>query len=94
MRNWQQDAPQEIARIHAAMPDCSPDDLRKALRRESSAFSYGTSWGKKVWAKQCRAYLAKMTGRGAYRSDGRDQVWPADVAFPWKGESDAMPQDR
>ena len=79
MREWQQDAPRAIAAIHKAMPNATPDELRKELRRHSQQFSYGTSWGAKVWSKHCRIYLARLTG-GASKA----QVWPADIAFPFR----------
>lgn len=88
MRNWQTAAPQWIARIHGQMPEATPVELRKALRAAASDFHGGTSWGKKVWAKHCRIYLARMAGRGDYRADGKATVWPADIWFPFRGESE------
>lgn len=85
MRDWQADAPRAIASIHAQMPEATPEELRKALRKHSQQFSYGTSWGAKVWQKHCRAYLARMAGRGDFRSDGKAIAWPADIHFPFRG---------
>ena len=79
MRDWQQDAPRAIAAIHKAMPNATPDELRKELRKHSQAFSFGTSWGKKVWQKHCKTYLACMSGGSA-----KAEVWPADIAFPFR----------
>jgi hypothetical protein len=86
MRNWQADAPHMIAAIHSDMPDASPADLRKALRLHSSDFSMGTSWGKKVWAKHCKIYLARMAGGSMPNPKTQ---WPADIAFPFKEKRDA-----
>lgn len=88
MRDWQKAAPQWIARIHAQMPDATPAELRKALRTAASDFHGGTSWGKKVWSKHCRLYIAKMAGRGAHQVF-EETVWPADIVFPFRGESAA-----
>lgn len=85
MRDWQNDAPKMIAAIHTKLPDGStPDDLRKALRKEAWHFHCGTSWGKRVWSKHCRRYLAQLTGNGAQRNDGKTFQWPDDIAFPFK----------
>ena len=81
MRDWQKDAPKAIAEIHKSLPDATPDELRKALRKHSQQFSFGTSWGKKVWSKHCRIYLARMTG-----GVSKAQSWPADIAFPFRKE--------
>jgi hypothetical protein len=89
MRDWQKAAPQWIARIHAENPEATPAELRKALRASASAFHGGTSWGQKVWSKHCRTYLARMSGRGDFRADGKETVWQADIVFPWRGESTA-----
>ena len=53
----------------------------------------GTRWGRKMWGKEVRAHLAYY-GEASGRVSGKPVEWPADIAFPWKGESDAMPQDR
>lgn len=78
MRNWQVDAPLMIAAIHKSMLDCSPDELRKELRKQAWYFHGGTLWGKKVWSKHCRAYMAKLTG------NGKAVDWPADICFPFR----------
>lgn len=85
MRNWQIDAPRMIAEIHKAMPGCSPDELRKELRKHSLNFSCGTSWGKKVWSKHCRIYLQKLTGNP--QSAAVVVEWPDDIAFPFQAQA-------
>lgn len=86
MRNWQVDAPNMIAAIHASMPGCTPDDLRKALRKKAWEFHCGTSWGKRVWSKHCRTYMAKLTGNGHYSGNAKPIEWPADISFPFREE--------
>lgn len=84
MRDWQNDAPRMIAAIHADMPGCTPDGLRKALRKRAWEFHCDTSWGKRVWSKHCRAYMAKLTGNGHYSGNGKAIEWPSDIAFPFR----------
>jgi len=81
VRNWQVDAPRVIAQIHQDNPSMTPDDLRKELRKHGQQFSMGTSWGKKVWQKHCRKYLAHMAGA---KQPAPTQGWPADIAFPFR----------
>lgn len=87
MRNWQVDAPRMIAAIHSDNPDATPVELRKLFRAQAYNFHGGTSWGKKVWSKHCNTYLARLTGQAAPKA--RPVVWPADIVFPWRGESAA-----
>ena len=80
MRDWQKDAPLVIERVHRENPDATPAELKKALRNEARSFAMGTSWGKKVWSKHCKTYLARMTG-------GRVSpavAWSADISFPFR----------
>jgi hypothetical protein len=77
--DWQAAARHYIAQIHDKMPDATVDELRKALRQHGSGFHCGTSWGKKVWAKRCKLYLLSLN--------------PADIAFPWKGETTTTIQE-
>lgn len=61
MRNWQHDAPIEIAKATAHLPEDATIAVRKkALRAHAYWFHGGTSWGKKVWAKHCKLYLARF----------------------------------
>jgi len=94
VRDWQNDAPREIAKVHDAMPGCTPEELRKALRKHAWQFHCGTSWGKRVWSRHCRAYMAKLTGNGHYSGTGKAIEWPADIAFPWKGQAGDDPACR
>lgn len=83
MRDWQTDAPKMIAAIHAELPsEATPDDLRKELRKRAYEFHHGTSWGKKVWAKHCKAYVTKLLG-GSNQAIAKHE-WPADIFFPFR----------
>jgi hypothetical protein len=85
MRDWQNDAPKMIAAIHKSLPDASPDDLRKALRKAAYNFHGGTSWGQKVWSKHCRIYMDKLIG-GTPASRRSAVSWPADICFLFRTE--------
>lgn len=89
MRDWQHDAPKMIAAIHEDNFGCTTDELRKVLRKEAGNFHCGTSWGKRVWSKHCKAYLAKMAGKGLTPNDSKAVEWPADIAFPFGTEISA-----
>lgn len=59
--DWGAAARLRIAKEMAKMPEgATLEDRRKALRRASGDFHMGTSWGKKVWPKECRKYLAQF----------------------------------
>lgn len=61
MRNWQHDAPIEIAKAVSGLPEnATIAERKKALRVHAYWFHGGTSWGKKVWAKHCKIYLARF----------------------------------
>ena len=38
-------------------PEATLTERRAALRLVAGLFHLGTSWGKKVWARECRRYL-------------------------------------
>lgn len=59
--DWQHMASQAIERVHASLPeDATVADRKRALRAAASEFHGGTSWGKKVWAKHSKRYLARF----------------------------------
>ena len=61
MRNWQHDAPIEIAKAVSSLAEnATIAERKKALRAHAYWFHGGTSWGKKVWAKHCKLYLARF----------------------------------
>ena len=86
--DWQAQARKTIEAIDATFPEGTTLETRRAhLRAQAHTFHMGTSWGKKVWAKHSRAYLEK---HGQPPRKVADQpTLPADIIFPWKGESDA-----
>lgn len=89
--DWQAAALSYIAEIHRSMPEATVDELRKELRRRAKSFHGGTSWGKKTWSKRCRLYLLSLGAN--LNPPAMPGEWPADIAFPWKGESDRASPD-
>lgn len=59
MTAWMDGAKSIIAEIDAALPaDADLKTRKRALRENAWRLHQGTSWGKKVWSKATRAYLA------------------------------------
>jgi hypothetical protein len=77
--------------------DATLGDRRKALKRRASEFHLGTSWGKKVWSRECRKYLEREQGLPPLSEAGpnppRSQVGrkllagqlSGDIIFPFRG---------
>lgn len=69
-------------------PDTSEATVRKALRSHAQEFHGGTSWGRKVWPRECRKYLAARFGQDAAVKQARVEdsplFNPADIAFPFR----------
>jgi len=84
--DWQAEAMRQIAKVHASMPDATPEQLRLALRKHALEFHGGTSWGKKTWSKRCREYLAKLTGVPKL---SKAIQWPDDISFPFRDQDNS-----
>ena len=88
--HWGNAARADIAKVVAGLPDdASLDDIRKALRAHSGAFHCGTSWGKKVWPRECRKYL-ELRGQQKRRPEDARQprllaaLERGDITFPFR----------
>lgn len=80
--DWQAEAKKQIALIDAQFePDTPWQERQKYLRQGAQFFHGGTSWGRKVWAKYCRAYL-ELNGKP--KRGGPTTMFPADVTFPFR----------
>ena len=93
--DWGKAARADISDIIEQLPkDASLDMRRRALRRGASDFHCGTSWGKKVWSRECRKYLEQhgldpLPGRKV--EDTRQPRLKAaldrgDITFPFRGQ--------
>jgi hypothetical protein len=99
--DWGKVARADIHKIMAAMPeDATLGDRRKALKRHASEFHGGTSWGKKVWPRECRKYLERHHGLEPLSDAGRNPprttqgrklaagIRQHDIIFPFREGSD------
>lgn len=85
--DWQAAAKREIARLMADVPaDADWQERRKILRAGASGFHGGTSWGRRVWSKHCKAYLALQ---GKPQPPQAAPLFAADIIFPFRGEPSA-----
>lgn len=82
--NWQRMATDRIALINATLAaDATLADRRKALREVAWQFHGGTSWGKKVWGKHCRAYLERHGQKPRLPvQDAASPMFADDISFP------------
>lgn len=84
--DWQKEAARRIAALHAGFPENMPwQDRQKALRTAAHSFHGGTSWGQRVWAKHCRAYLELHGKPGKAKPT---PLFAADITFPFREPKD------
>lgn len=57
-RDWGDAARADIAEVTKGFsPETTLKERQRALRAHAHVFHGGTSWGKKVWSRECRKYL-------------------------------------
>lgn len=90
---WRDNCRRFIAELDEQMPEgISLDERKKRLRQGQAAFQFhgGTSWGKQVWSKERRAYLARFgeTIPPNPSLEGRlnRAIKSGDIVFPFRGE--------
>lgn len=86
MSIWRDKARLLIAKLTADLPaDATIQQRRKALWGKGWEAHQGTSWGRKMWGKEVRRYLA---GYGDTKGRANEPAfdWPAHVHFPYRGE--------
>lgn len=73
--------------IERAVADLSEDaslkERKSALRRAANDFHGGTSWGKKVWSRECRKYLERH-GLPPRTPADRPELFGPDICFPYR----------
>jgi hypothetical protein len=91
--DWGKEARAEIAERVALLPEgVSLEERRKALRKDASLFHGGTSWGKKVWSRECRKYLEQhgLPPRTVADASPQSKLYAraqsGDITFPFKEE--------
>ena len=90
MSYWRNRASDLIAKLVADLPaEASLADRRKALWGKGWEAHQGTSWGRKMWGKEVRAYLGRHGDSTAILTRSPNFKWPDDIHFPFRAaESD------
>lgn len=89
MSRWRDYARRRIAELVKDLPaDATYKEHRKALWGKGYPAHQGTKWGRKMWGKEVRNHLARLNDP-TYQITADNFKWPDDIAFPWKGESNA-----
>lgn len=86
MSVWRARARQRIADLVVDLPaDATIEQRRKALRGKGWDAHQGTSWGKKMWQQEVRAYLARHGAVfGPRKGLVRQFQFPDHVHFPFR----------
>ena len=81
---WRKRAQNLIAHLTRDLPvDATVIDRRKALRGKGYGAHLNTSWGRKMWGKEVRKYLAR---HGDTSTQALFFRWPDNVHFPFREE--------
>ena len=82
---WRERARQRIADLVKDMPEgASLAERRKVLWGKGYPAHQNTRWGRKMWGKEVRAYLAR---HGDYAWPGEFE-FPAHIHFPFRENGD------
>lgn len=91
-RDWGAQARSDIALIDKELgPDATLADRKRALRAFAYTFHGGTSWGKKVWSRECRKYLERhgLPPRTVADASPQSKLFQkaasGDIIFPFRG---------
>ncbi len=80
MSSWREACELRVAEIHAGLPkDADLKARRKALKGQGYPAHLGTAWGRKMWGRVVREYLAKYDPR-ARRADELPLLTRLDLA--------------
>lgn len=89
MSVWRERARKVIARLTADIPaDATLAERRKALRGKGWEAHQGTYWGRKMWGREVRNYLARHGDPRALSARAQFFQWPSDIAFPFRENAD------
>lgn len=87
MSYWRARCRERIAELVKSLPeDATLEQRRKALWGKGWEAHQGTSWGRKMWGKEVRAYLGRH-GDATAAQTRRNLQFPAHVHFPFRGGS-------
>ena len=84
MSYWRERARWRIAELTRDLPaDATLAERRKALWGKGYLAHQGTNWGRRMWGKEVRKYLASH-GDSYARGTTQQVKWPADIHFPFR----------
>lgn len=91
MSVWRARAQKRIAELVKDLPtDATLEQRRKALWGKGWEAHDGSTWGRKMWGQEVRAYLAKHGAEFGPSKAEREFRFPDHVHFPFRGEADAQ----
>lgn len=88
--SWAERAQAALDRISASLPaEATYEDHRKAFRSQGPMFHRGTSWGQKIWPRECRRWLLSHFRQGPPGSaSGYERIPPRDdIIFPFRSQA-------
>lgn len=87
MSIWRARCRELIAKLTAELPaDATLAERKKALWGKGYPAHEGTTWGRKMWGREVRAYLARHGSSCGHRT--AEQVnWPDHVHFPFREDA-------
>ena len=84
--SWADQARAIIAEVHAGLPaDANLKEREAALKQKAYWFHGGTSWGKKIWGRECRAYYEKHGQKPRVSHCAINApLFASDIIFPFR----------
>lgn len=87
--DWQAEAKKQIALVDRQFEaGTSWQERQTYLRKAAWFFHGGTSWGKRVWAKHCRAYLESHGKPPRKVPEASAPLFASDITFPFRPSTD------
>ena len=84
--DWTKAAQEAIAAIaHSLGPNPTLAERKKALRDRAGSFHRHTSWGRKVWGRECRKHLEMHGQPKRLKPQEPSLPWPDHISFPFRG---------
>jgi hypothetical protein len=91
MSFWRARAQQRIADLVKDLPaDATLEQRRKALWGKGWEAHDGSTWGRKMWGQEVRAYLTRHGAEFGPSKAERQFQFPDHVHFPFRGEGHAQ----
>lgn len=90
MSRWRERARARIAELVKDLPvDATVNDRKRALWGKGWPAHGGTSWGRKMWGKEVRAYLARFGDAKSIPSGSLIELEQSpDIHFPFREGDD------